>query len=332
MLLIVSIATQCSVYRSVRAPGILWWSSLVSLRLWLRWRGVVSSITNLSLFLSWDPFVSRGVQESSSDKGGNLHLVPQSLSSPGCAAPPLQSLPPVRAETVPSALLNNAGRYGSLSFFVNTVTSLRFCLLLARHALAFESQWLLDPSQPLQTYWHHRCAAGREGGLGVMVSVSRAWPFVGGVVYLRPLSSRFYQLSPSWSFIQRHRRLLCVPVRTVLRHVFCASTPVAGSRLPTVRNKRMTSPDSDRIFLIKSICTTLIPLPTQYLFNWYRHRLWPHEVCHIAWESLICRHLEIPGEIGDSNVSRFKPCWRNNYLWDFPCCMFTADLSWCPGY
>jgi hypothetical protein len=54
----------------------------------------------------------------------------------------------------------------------------------------------------------------------------------------------FLSDAPSWCFSQTHRRLLCSPVRTILRHVFCVFTWVACSRLSTVQCEPTISPDS----------------------------------------------------------------------------------------
>ena len=66
-----------------------------------------------------------------------------------------------------------------------------------------------------------------------------------------------------------HLRLLCGPTRTVLRPVFCVSTSLAWSRLSLSDIKARYPPlvSCDGIFLIKSIFTNDIPLPTRYIYN-----------------------------------------------------------------
>jgi hypothetical protein len=66
--LIMSVAMLLGVIRSVLSPGTFWLSSLVSLRLRLRCRGVVSSMYSLFFFLCRYPFGRRDVQANPSGK------------------------------------------------------------------------------------------------------------------------------------------------------------------------------------------------------------------------------------------------------------------------
>jgi len=83
-------------------------------------------------FLSWDPFGRKDVQASSSDRGGKSSscvavLVFAWLPCTVIRIPPAS---PSRDDTV--SPLNNAGRYGSLSLFVNTVMLLHLCFCFSR--------------------------------------------------------------------------------------------------------------------------------------------------------------------------------------------------------
>ena len=89
---------------------------------------------NLFVFLSWDPFDRKDVKGSSSDKGGKSSCVAVLVFVwLPCTVITIPVASPSRDGTV--SPLNNTGRYGSLSLFVNTVMSLHLCVSASRDAL-----------------------------------------------------------------------------------------------------------------------------------------------------------------------------------------------------
>ena len=197
--------------------------------------------------------------------------------------------------------LKNIGRYGSVSLFVNAVMLLHFGVYLSQ----------CTGRQPIQnSCWnHHIHCRHMDTTLSPLLfgeivwtltgcyGVRCAWSFMGSFIVILLLSSHFCQLRPCWPCIQTRHRLLCGHAWTVLRHVCCASTSAACSWLSTVWYECTISPDSfDRICLITSICTILIPLPTWYQCNCIQtSSLIPQGVPYRLWAIICCRLVTLGG-------------------------------------